>query len=125
MFHTKKDLLSNNISGLSYLFLVLEYHESDLKKVVTTVGEGTNISEEHIITIMYNTLCSINYMHSANIMHRDIKPANLLIDQNCSVKVCDFGLSRDVPQHIKEDQSIKILKAQYKREILANPELTE
>jgi serine/threonine protein kinase len=71
-----------------------------LKKVVTTVSEGTTISEDHIITIMYNTLCSINFMHTANIMHRDIKPANLLIDQNCSVKVCDFGLSRDVPSHI-------------------------
>jgi mitogen-activated protein kinase 1/3 len=93
------------------MFLVIEYHESDLKKVVTTVSDGTRISEDHIVTIMYNALCSINYMHSANIIHRDIKPANLLIDQNCSVKVCDFGLSRDVPSHIKDEQGIKVLKA--------------
>ena len=103
MFSSKKDMTTCNIKPLSYMFLVLEYHESDLKKVVTTVSEGTTISEDHIITIMYNTLCSINFMHTANIMHRDIKPANLLIDQICSVKVCDFGLSRDVPGHIKDD----------------------
>lgn len=27
-------------------------------------------------------------------MHRDIKPANILIDSNCQIKICDFGLSR-------------------------------
>jgi len=27
-------------------------------------------------------------------MHRDIKPGNLLIDQNCQVKLCDFGQAR-------------------------------
>ena len=24
-------------------------------------------------------------------MHRDIKPENLLLDKNCTLKVCDFG----------------------------------
>ena len=27
-------------------------------------------------------------------MHRDIKPANILMDHNCVVKLCDFGLAR-------------------------------
>ena len=37
-------------------------------------------------------------MHSANIMHRDIKPANILVDDNCGVKFCDFGLSTYIYQ---------------------------
>ena len=37
-------------------------------------------------------------MHSAELVHRDIKPANLLLDSNCLVKVCDFGLCRSVGQ---------------------------
>ena len=32
-------------------------------------------------------------------MHRDIKPANILIDDQCVVKICDFGLSRTVPSN--------------------------
>ena len=47
---------------------------------------------------MYNLLCAINYFHSANIIHRDIKPANILIDANCKIKVCDFGLARVQPK---------------------------
>ena len=52
------------------------------------------LTEQHIVYIMYNTLCSMNFLHTANIMHRDIKPANLLIDNECGVKICDFGLAR-------------------------------
>jgi len=56
------------------------------------------MSETHIKRIVYNTLCGLAYMHILNVMHRDIKPANVLVNQDCSVKICDFGLSRCLPQ---------------------------
>ena len=37
-------------------------------------------------------------MHSADIVHRDLKPANVLVNQNCDLKVCDFGLARSLCQ---------------------------
>lgn len=33
-------------------------------------------------------------MHSCGILHRDLKPRNLLVNSNCDLKICDFGLSR-------------------------------
>lgn len=41
-------------------------------------------------------------MHSANIAHRDLKPRNLLIDANCDLKLCDFGLARPILERTKD-----------------------
>jgi len=73
------------------LYLVFEAMPSDLRKVYR--GQFY-LTERHIKTIMFNMLCGLKYIHSAGIMHRDIKPANLLIMQDCTVKICDFGLAR-------------------------------
>ena len=35
-------------------------------------------------------------MHSAGLLHRDLKPSNILLNSECSVKVCDFGLARSI-----------------------------
>ena len=45
---------------------------------------------------MYQTLRALKSIHSADIVHRDLKPANLLLNANCDLKVCDFGLARSV-----------------------------
>ncbi len=38
----------------------------------------------------------MKYLHSADVLHRDLKPANLLVNEDCTVKICDFGLARSV-----------------------------
>ena len=29
-------------------------------------------------------------------IHRDLKPANILVNEDCSVKLCDYGLARSI-----------------------------
>jgi mitogen-activated protein kinase 1/3 len=38
-------------------------------------------------------LSAVHYLHSCGILHRDLKPQNILVNDNCEVKICDFGLS--------------------------------
>jgi len=41
-------------------------------------------------------LCAVKYLHESNVLHRDLKPANVLVNEDCTVKLCDFGLARSI-----------------------------
>ena len=80
----------NRGEKFNYLFIVMDCSASDLKKVLSS-GTGIDFGEHHVLCVLYNTLCGLQFLHSANVMHRDIKPANILIEPDCQVKLCDFG----------------------------------
>lgn len=48
----------------------------------------------HIKYFVYQILRAMKYIHSANVLHRDLKPQNILVNANCELVVCDFGLAR-------------------------------
>jgi mitogen-activated protein kinase 1/3 len=73
--------------------LVLELSDSDLKKLIKS---AVHLQQAHIQKLVYNMLLGLKYIHSAGVIHRDIKPGNILIYQDCSAKLCDFGLARSV-----------------------------
>jgi mitogen-activated protein kinase 15 len=76
------------------IYLICDYMESDLHAVIRA-----NILEEiHKQYIIYQLLKSLKYMHSGQMLHRDIKPSNILLNSDCQVKVCDFGLARSSAQ---------------------------
>ena len=77
----------------STLYVVMENAESDLKKIIKS---SINLEILHIQTIIYNLLCAIKYLHESNVLHRDLKPANVLINEDCTVKLCDYGLARSI-----------------------------
>lgn len=79
------------------IFLIQTHFGTDLRSVIEMAPE-LNLNENHLKTMMYNMLCALKFMHSANVVHRDIKPSNILVNERCEVRICDFGLARSLPQ---------------------------
>ena len=44
--------------------------------------------------ILYNCLVGISYLHDMGVIHRDLKPANILVDNECQIRIADYGLAR-------------------------------
>jgi len=87
------------------LYIVLEYMESDLSKIIHS---NQYLSRTHVQFILYQILLATKCLHSAKIYHRDLKPQNILINENCTVKLCDFGLSRGAPTKKGTSESRKL-----------------
>ncbi len=74
------------------LYLVFEFMEADLHNAI-----GQKILKDlHNRFIMYQILKGMKYLHSAEVIHRDLKPSNILINSDCHLKICDFGLARSL-----------------------------
>lgn len=74
----------------SDLYLIYEYTEANLDTVI----QANVLQPIHKRFVIYQILAGLNYLHSASLIHRDIKPSNILIDSDCAVRICDFGLVR-------------------------------
>lgn len=59
-------------------------------------NNSENITLKHFKVLMYNLLCSLNYLHSTNLIHRDIKPENILLTNKGCVKIQGFELSNTI-----------------------------
>ena len=86
-------------SSFEDVYIVSELMETDLHRVIYS---RQAITDEHVQYFLYQLLRGLKYMHSANVLHRDLKPSNLLVNANCDLKICDFGLSRGMEQEDKE-----------------------
>jgi mitogen-activated protein kinase 1/3 len=84
----------SSMRSFDELYIVMELCDLDLKKLIK---QDITLEQEQIDTLLYNLLVGVKYLHSAGIYHRDLKPANCLVNADCTVKVCDFGLSRPSP----------------------------
>lgn len=81
-----------NFNLFNEIYLIQELMETDLHRVIKT----QKLSDDHIQYFIYQTLRALKTMHLANVLHRDLKPSNLLLNSNCDLKICDFGLARSI-----------------------------
>ncbi|PKU61906.1 Mitogen-activated protein kinase 3 [Dendrobium catenatum] len=73
------------------VYLVYELMDTDLHQIIKSPQP---LSNDHLQYFLFQLLRGLKYLHSANILHRDLKPGNLLVNSNCDLKICDFGLAR-------------------------------
>ena len=76
-----------------WLTMIFECCLGDLSDVITADGP---LSHSHIKSYSRMILQGLDHIHSLGWMHRDIKPSNLLIAQNRSLRIADFGLARQI-----------------------------
>ncbi|XP_072928921.1 mitogen-activated protein kinase 14A isoform X2 [Hemitrygon akajei] len=71
-------------------YMVMPFMECDLGHIM----KKQKLSENMVVFLLYQILRGLKYIHSAGIIHRDLKPGNLAVNQNCELKILDFGLAR-------------------------------
>lgn len=73
------------------IYIVTDLMDTDLHQIIRS---DQTLTDQHVQYFMYQILRGLKCIHSANVLHRDLKPSNILLNANCDLKICDFGLAR-------------------------------
>lgn len=87
-------------------YIVMEYVRGHLLSSLMSEGK---FEERHVLKVANGVLTALEVSHKAGIVHRDIKPANIMISEEGTVKVMDFGIARavsDATANLEETTSI-------------------
>jgi len=87
---TVHDVGEDPESGLMYI--AMEYLQGrDLKQLLAS---GHQFRPSEVARIAADVAVALSYAHSLGVVHRDIKPANIILSDNGSAKITDFGIAR-------------------------------
>lgn len=88
--------------GLAYIFMEL-VNGPPLEKMLK--AEQTP-DKETLLSLFRQTAAALDYAHKKGIVHRDIKPANIMIHEDGTAKVTDFGVAKIVSQQLTQAGTI-------------------
>ena len=94
-----RNILTPPDEDFDYCYIVMDIMETDLKQVLRS---GQKLTDAHIRFFIYQALRALRVIHSAGVIHRDITPANILVNTNCDLKICDFGLAKEEAEGTEE-----------------------
>lgn len=84
-------LLPPSLVNFKDVYFVTDLMETDLHKLINS---SQVLSGDHVKFFIFQILRALEYIHSCGVIHRDIKPQNILVNSECHLKLCDFGLAR-------------------------------
>ena len=81
-----------------YYFIIMEnIIGGNLFNAINKMGK---LPESLARNIFKQLIETVQYIHSKGIVHRDIKPDNILLNLNNQIKLCDFGVSKEIKKGI-------------------------
>ncbi|KAG0181461.1 Mitogen-activated protein kinase [Apophysomyces sp. BC1021] len=78
-------------NNFNEIYLIQECCDTTMTDIIHSRLE---LEPVHYQWFMYQIFSALKYIHSANVLHRDLKPDNILVNQNCDIRICDFGMAR-------------------------------
>ncbi|XP_054551940.1 mitogen-activated protein kinase 11 isoform X1 [Talpa occidentalis] len=87
---------ATSIEDFSEVYLVTTLMGADLNSIVKCQA----LSDEHVQFLVYQLLRGLKYIHSAGIIHRDLKPSNVAVNEDCELRILDFGLARQADEEM-------------------------
>ncbi|KAM9344352.1 mitogen-activated protein kinase 14A isoform 1-T1 [Pholidichthys leucotaenia] len=79
-----------SLKSFSDVYHVTHLMGADLNNIV----KCQKLTDDHVQFLIYQILRGLKYIHSAGIIHRDLKPSNLAVNEDCELRILDFGLAR-------------------------------
>ena len=58
------------------------------------LGSGKALTADRLLDILRQTAAALDYAHRKGIVHRDIKPGNIMVSEEGSVRITDFGIAK-------------------------------
>lgn len=99
-----------------HYFIVMQWVSGqDLRTVLKKRGDHFSIS--YLIQIAKEICAGLDASHRNDVIHRDLKPANIMIDEDGSARITDFGIASDhtdprheilgTPEYVAPEQRIE------------------
>lgn len=89
----EEETTDSNGNQVKTPFIIMELVRGKLLRELTHEGQ---VEISRAVKFITGILAALEVSHRAGVIHRDIKPANVMIGENDSVKVMDFGIARAV-----------------------------
>ena len=85
-----------------FVWTVMEYIPFTLQQMIDFKAKIKKPAERlplwEVAVYVQQILLGLKHLRSKRIVHRDIKPSNILLSRSGKVKLCDFGISRIIPE---------------------------